>query len=150
MSRWWYWALGAPAIAVLWTVSALWTGLGVTVAGVDMGGLGVREYVALPLVALGPPLVVVAVVLPVAIRRDTDDGDPAVADSTAYEYGAWFALGVGLVSIAWAVASAGTGQIDALVLGAAATCLVDAAVSVSYLRARMAAVGLRPLPTRSA
>jgi len=150
MSRWWYWALGAPTIAILWAVSALWTGLGVTAAGVSLGGLGVREYVALPLVALGPPLVVVALVLPFALERDTDGGEPAVADSTPYEYGAWFAVGIGLISVAWAVATSGTAQVDAVVFGAAATCLVDAAVSVAYLRARTKAVGLRPLPTRSA
>lgn len=70
-SRWWYWVAALPAIVVLWTASAIWIVLGVSLefggGGIGVGG---QSLVLLPAIALGAPAVVVFLLLPVALWRD--------------------------------------------------------------------------------
>lgn len=70
-SRWWYWVAALPAVVALWTLSALWVVLGVSL---DLGGGGLaggtRSLVLLPAVALGAPAVVTFLLLPIALWRD--------------------------------------------------------------------------------
>lgn len=144
--------LGTPTIAVLWTLSGLWTWASVTLTDAPVGAVTPGEYLALPLVALGLPLVAVVAVLPVAVRWDTAADGAPVGNPGTYEYGAWLALGLGvLTGVLAGVWPGGTlDQVDVLVLGTLLVTGLDTAVSVAYLRERASRVGLEPLPSRSA
>lgn len=144
--------LATPTIAVLWALSALWTWASVTLTDAPVGAIAPGDYLALPLVALGPPLVAAVAVLPVAVRRDTAADGPPVGNVRTYEYGAWLALALGtLTAVVAGVWPGGTlDRVDVLVLGTLLVTGLDTAVSVAYLRERASRVGLAPLPSRSA
>lgn len=141
-SRWWYWVAAVPAVVALWTASAVWVVLGVSLdpgtgtGGVGGSGIGGEGLLLLPAIALGVPAIVVFLLLPIALWRDGEaarragSGWPDIPLLWAAAAGVIdIVLVVGLVVLARIAPTLGFGII--LVAVVAGT-----ALALSYLRGR--------------
>jgi hypothetical protein len=67
-SRWWWWIAGVPAGVAFWAITALW--LVIATGGSGLLADPVRSGVGMATVGLGVPLLVIAVLFPVAVFFD--------------------------------------------------------------------------------
>ncbi|MFC7044042.1 hypothetical protein ACFQH6_20190 [Halobacteriaceae archaeon GCM10025711] len=137
-SRWWYWLAATPIAFAFWLVTTAWVLFSVSVSPASIGGPVAVFDIALT--ALGVPLVVLALLVPVAIYRDAGAIASANADWTppVGTYLGAAVLGLSLAVIAALLAAPGSEPLVFLVVAY----LAEVPVTVHYLLARHRRLGV--------